>query len=182
MLCTDPGDYRWNFLAYLSADFPFSEKIYIKKASAHLRSAVKEVNRCFEKGLWLNYVQLGRLYKPLSLSEQNHLTDYIIKTYSPFDKEKLVSYYKSQDLMNVAIRSTTGSEYDIKEEFHRMSDSIYEEIERYIIEKQSRDPKYLLALPLDEKMEIARLIAANTRATSRQIAKYLHLPLKPGGL
>ena len=84
--------------------------------------------------------------------------------------------------MNVAIRSTTGSEYDIKEEFHRMSDSIYEEIERYIIEKQSRDPKSLLALPPDEKTEIARLIAANTRATSKQIAKYLHLPLKPGGL
>ena len=182
MLCTDPGDYRWNFLAYLSADFPFSEKIYIKKASVHLRSAVKEVNRCFEKGLWLNYVQLGRLYKPLSLSEQNQLTDYIIKTYSPFDKEKLVSYYKSQDLMNVAIRSTTGSEYDIKEEFHRMSDIIYEEIERYIIERQSRVPKSLLALPLDEKMEIARLIAANTRATSRQIAKYLHFSLKLGGL
>ena len=181
MLCADPNDYRWNFLAYLSSDFPFSERIYIKKASRALRSAVKEVRQCFENGLWLNYIQLNRLYGSLTSLEQNQLTDYIIQTYNPFNKTKLVSYYKSFDLMNLAIRSTTGSEYDIKEDFHKSSDSLYSEIERCIYEHLHKCPKSLLALPVDEKIEIARQIAANTRATNRQIAKYLHLPLQSGG-
>ena len=181
MLCADPNDYRWNFLAYLSSDFPFSERIYIKKASRALRSAVKEVRQCFENGLWLNYIQLNRLYGSLTSLEQNQLTDYIIQTYNPFNKTKLVSYYKSLDLMNLAIRSTTGSEYDIKEDFHKSSDSLYSEIERCIYELLHKCPKSLLALPVDEKIEIARQIAANTRATNRQIAKYLHLPLQSGG-
>ena len=180
-LCTDPKDYRWNFFAYLFSDFPFSEKMYIKKASKYLRWAIKEVSRCFENGLWLNYAQLDRLYTHLSVLEQEQLTDYIIQTYSPFDKEKLVSYYKSLDFMSVAISSTTGSEYDIKEEYHRSSDVLYSGIEQYIREKLSVSPKNLLALPVDEKIEKARQIAANTNATDRQIAKYLHLPFKKGG-
>ena len=181
LLCTDPKDYRWNFFAYLFSDFPFSEKIYIKKASKHLRAAVKEVNSCFENGLWLNYVQLERLYRRLSVLEQEQLTDYIIQTYNPFDKEKLVSCYKSLDFMKVAVLSTTGSEYDIKEEYNRFSDTLYAGIERYIREELLMSPKYLIALSINEKIEKANKIAANTNATNRQIAKYLHLPLKKSG-
>ena len=139
---------------------------------------MKEVDSCCTDGLWLNYNQLNRLYKSLSPEEQNQLTDYIIRVYSPFDWEKLVSYYKSQDMMMLAIRSTTGAEYDIKEEYNRFSDINYQDIERYVIEKLSLNPKSLLILSVDEKIELAKQIEVNTTATMRQIAKYLHLPLK----
>ena len=177
-LVADPIDYRWNFLAYISSDYPFSEKSCRGKLSRVLRRAMKEVDSCCTDGLWLNYNQLNRLYKSLSPEEQNQLTDYIIRVYSPFDWEKLVSYYKSQDMMMLAIRSTTGAEYDIKEEYNRFSDINYQDIERYVIEKLSLNPKSLLILSVDEKIELAKQIEVNTTATMRQIAKYLHLPLK----
>ena len=175
-LCSDPRDYRWNFLAYLSSDSPFSNKLDLKKASKCLRSAIKEVKSCHENGLWLNYTQLSRLYRQLSILERSQLTDYVIRIYSPFDKEKLVSYYKSQEMMNLAIRSTMGSEYDIKEEYHHSSDMHYSDIEYYITEKLSFVPKSLLSLSVRQKSALARQISANTMATDRQIAKYLHLP------
>lgn len=180
-LCSDPNEYRWNFMAYLLSDFPFSSKVDLKKASRQLRSAIKEVKYCHENGAWLNYAQLDRIYKSLTVSEQSQLTDYIIKIYSPFDKEKLVSYYKSHEMMNIAIRSTTGKEYDIKEDYHKSSDKYYSDIEYYIKGTLSAFPKSLLNLSVEQKLDLAHQISSNTRATNRQIAKYLHLPLKSGG-
>lgn len=181
MITTDPVDYRWNFLAYLSSDSPFSVKLCMKRASRSLRRALKEVASCQADGLWLNYSQLNRLYSGLSSVERDQLTDFIIRTYSPFDREKLLSYYKSYDMMLLAIRSTTGAEYDIKEEYSRFSDMHYSEIECYLKEKRLLNPKSLLVLSVDEKIQLAKSIEVNTGATIRQIAKYLHLPLKTSG-
>ena len=180
MIAADPTDYRWNFLAYLFSTHPFSEKLFIRNASRVLRNAVKEVASCKADGLWLNYNQLNRLYRPLSSMEREQLTDFIIRTYCPFDWEQLVSYYKSQDMMLLAIRSTTGAEYEIREEYCKFSDMHYQGIERYIRENLSLEPKSVLTLSIDEKIRLARLVRANMNAPLRQIAKYLHLPLESG--
>lgn len=174
-ITADPSDYRWNFLAYLSSDCPFSERLNIRTASKNLRKAVKEVKSCHAMELWLNYTQLDRLYRLLTAAEQKQLTDFIISTYSPFDKEKLLSYYKSYEMMLLAVNSTTGAEYDIKEDFNRFSDIHYLEIEHYLKDRLCIEPKSLLTLPEGEKVEIASKIGANTKASARQIAKYLHL-------
>lgn len=177
-ISVSPSDYRWNFLAYFSSDCPFSEKLNIRAASKKLRNAVKEVKSCHAMGLWLNYAQLDRLYRYLSAVEKEQLTDFIIQTYNPFDKEKLLSYYKSYEMMLLAVNSTTGAEYDIKEEFNRFSDIHYIEIESYVKDGLSLNPKSLLTLSVEEKVKLANKIGANTRASTRQIAKYLHLPLE----
>lgn len=177
-ISVSPSDYRWNFLAYFSSDYPFSEKLNIRAASKKLRNAVKEVKSCHAMGLWLNYAQLDRLYRYLSAVEKEQLTDFIIQTYNPFDKEKLLSYYKSYEMMLLAVNSTTGAEYDIKEEFNRFSDIHYIEIESYVKDGLSLNPKSLLTLSVEEKVKLANKIGANTRASTRQIAKYLHLPLE----
>ena len=174
-LSMDPLDYRWNFMAYMSSDYPFSKKLSIREASSNLRNAVKEVKACHAGGLWLNYTQLDRLYRYLSLTERDQLTDFIIQAYNPFDKEKLMSYYKSYDMMLLAVRSITGAEYDIREEFNKLSDRLYLETENYIKDKLSLDPKSLLVLSADEKVELAKKIGTNTKASPKQIAKYLHL-------
>ena len=181
IICSNPIDYRWNFMAYLSSDYPFSEKSDVSKSSRSYRKAISEIAYCHLNGLWLNHKQLGRLYRSLSLSEQARLTDYIIQTYYPFDKEKLLSYYKSFEHMNLAIRSTTGCEYDINEEYHRFSDKLYSDIEHYIIDCLFLKPKSILVLPMEEKIQIADKLAKNTMASNRQIAKYLHIPLKSCG-
>ena len=177
-ICSDPMDYRWNFLAYLSSDHPFSERLALCNASKALKRSVSEVSACFTNGLWLNHNQISRLYRPLSPKEQAQLTDYIVQTYFPFDKQKLLSYYKSLEMMNLSIVSTTGAEYDIKEDSERFSDKLYIDMERYMIDELSLYPKSVLAFPTDKKIEIANRIAAKTMARNRQIAKYLHLVLE----
>ena len=109
------------------------------------------------------------------------MTDYIIRAYLPFDNQKLLSYYKSLEMMKIAINSNTGSEYNIKEEYNPHSDRLYHEIFRYVQEKISLPPKSLLMLPLDEKINIANRIAACTYVPNRQIAKFLHIPVKKSG-
>ena len=84
-------------------------------------------------------------------------------------------------MMLLSIRSTTGAEYDIKEEYSRFSDMHYSEIECYLKEKRLLNPKSLLMLSVDEKIQLAKSIEVNTGATIRQIAKYLHIPLKISG-
>ena len=179
-ICSDPEDYMWNFLAYMESDHPFSEKIRSKEMSKKMSSVLKEVDRSRSEERWLNYAQLSRMYKGLSLKERKQLTDYIIKTYLPFDDQQLLSYYKSLEMMKIAIKSNTGSEYSIREEYNPHSDRLYHEIFRYVQEKISLPPKSLLMLPLDEKINIVNRIAAYTHVPNRQIAKFLHIPVKKG--
>ena len=147
----------------------------------NLRKAIKEIDYYFANDFWLNYTLLGRLYAPLSSLEQLQLTDYVIQKYNPFDKTELISYYKSLEMMNLAIRSVTGSEYSIKEDYNQYSDTLYDDIERYVVEDLKLIPTSLLILPIEEKVEIAHKIKLNIMASTLQIAKYLHIPMDRRG-
>ena len=85
-------------------------------------------------------------------------------------------------MMNLAIRSVTGNEYQIKEDYNKFSDTLYNDIEQYVVGNLNLLPTTLLVLPIEEKIEIAQKIRANTAASSLQIAKYLHIPLKRCGV
>lgn len=175
-ICSDPSEYRWNFLAYMESDHPFSEEIHYRRASRKMKKAIDEVTLSRSDERWLNYAQLARLYKGLSSSERAQLTDYIIKTYLPFDNKQLLSYYKSFEMMKIAIESNTGSEYNIREEYHPHSDLLYEDISGFVRTEMSASPKSLLMLPLDDKIAIANRVAARTGVPHRQITKFFHIP------
>ena len=180
-LCSDPQAYPWNFLAYLDSDNPFSDRICRDKCRRRLRRSLSEVDSTFSSDCWMSYAQLKRIYKGLSDMEKRQLTDYIIKKYLPFDVMKLCSYYKSLDMMKIAIRSNTGSEYNIREEYNPYSDTAYQEIENYISDKVTADIKDVISLSVEERITLAADILSNTNATPRQVAKYLHLVLKSSG-
>jgi hypothetical protein len=167
----------WNFLAYMESDHPFSEKFYSKTASKKLRSARNEVDRARSEERWLNYAQLARMYRGLSSKEKRQLTDYIIVSYLPFDNRKLLSYYKSRDMMHIAINSNTGSEYNIREEYSPDSDLLYEHLFRFVKENLNQSPKSVLMLPVKEKIKLANCMTAQTCVSQRMIAKFLHIQL-----
>lgn len=108
-LCSNVKDYRWNFLPYAVSDHPFSEKIILSKASLPLRKALKEVDQMVSLNLPLKYIHLRRMMKKLSEKETEQFIDHVIKAYSPFDYEELISYYGSYENMITAMNSNTGS-------------------------------------------------------------------------
>jgi hypothetical protein len=112
-----------------------------------------------------------------SLSKNyNAITDYIIGKYNVLDKESLVWIFGSYENMLKAIHSTTGSEYDIKEDFNVASDTVYQDIREFITKNlTSDDIRKLTVIDMKEKIKVANRIKAHLGVPSWQICKFLHL-------
>ena len=166
---------RWNFLAYIVSDHPFSEPIRLDCASKHLRSALKEVDKYVKDQAYLNYPTIRRLFKNISDKEKEQLIDYIISRYLPVDKDALLSFYKGYDEMLMAINSNTGAEYDIKEEFNADSDSVYTQMLELIGNSSyAAKPHSVIMADEEKKKQIASVLKQRTVAKDYQIARVLH--------
>ena len=175
-LCMRAEEYRWNFISYLDSDYPYSEKIKLNSASAKLRRSIKIVDWQHKQGRHLNYSLLRILFSDLSPKESAQLTDYIISRYSVLDKERLSKIFGSYDNMLNAIHSTTGSEYDIEEEFSIAPDTVYQDITEYIKNNHlSDDVRKLTTLDPQKKIMVAHKIKAHLGIPLWQIGKFLHL-------
>ena len=169
-------DDRWNFLAYIGNDHPFSPPIVLEKVSRHLKASLKEVERHVKDHAYLRYPVIRRLYKKLSANEREQLTDYIISRYLPIDKAALLSFYKNYPSMVLAINSNTGSEYDLKEEYKADSDLAYREMLGILGKSSfSGKPHSVIAAPSEKKGKIADYFRQATSAKDYQIARLLHL-------
>ncbi|MBR4774768.1 MAG: hypothetical protein IK008_01555 [Bacteroidales bacterium] len=170
-------DDRWNFLAYIGNDHPFSRPIQREKATGPMRIALKEVDNHVRDHAYLSYAVLRRIYKKISAAEQEQLTDYIISRYLPIDKAALLSFYKDYPSMVLAINSNTGSEYDLKEEYKIDSDQIYVEMLEIIGQSGFAAKPHAVLSASDEKKEmLADLLRHTSPAKDYQIARLLHLP------
>ena len=166
---------RWNFLAYIDNDHPFSEPIILEKASARLRAALKEVDAHVADHAYLRYGCIRRLFGGLSVREKEQLTDYIISRYLPIDKELLLSFYKDYDSMVMAINSNTGSEYDIREEYRNDSDEPYTQMIKMLSASSfASNPHRILSASPEKKARIASVLRRTTSAQEYQIGRFLH--------
>lgn len=175
-LCVRAEEYRWNFLAYLNDDFPFSKPIPYEKRSRSLRRATKEVNNMKASNRYLTYAQVRRLLGGLSENERDFLTDYIITRYYSFDKQILLSFYDGVDELFHAMRASAGSDFDIKEVYYSGSDSLYMDM----IDVVRRDcqivpARSVVVLPLEQKMVVAQMLQKKTNASKIQLGKFLHI-------
>ena len=175
-LCMKAEQHKWNFIAYVSSANPFSEKIKLSTASFRLRRSLKMVDWQHKQGIHLNYSLLRILFSDLNHKESSQLTDYIISKYNVIDKQSLIGIFGSYENMLKAIHSTTGSEYDIKEDFSTASDIVYQEITEFITKNLiSDDIRRLTVLDLEGKIKVANRIKAHLGVPSWQICKFLHL-------
>ena len=175
-LCRRAVEYRWNFLAYMVADNPFSSIRSLSMCSQRLRCAIREVTGCLGQGEYLSYARVRRMFGKLKADEKDILTDYIIKIYFPFDKESLLSLYDSYEDMINAMDSTSGSEYDLKEKFFNGTDMVYKDMLDMVREKV-KPIRRVTILPDEEKFEFARHLQSKTMGTSLQISKFLHMDI-----
>ena len=175
-LCMKAEQHKWNFIAYVSSANPFSEKIKLSTASFRLRRSLKMVDWQHKQGIHLNYSLLRILFSDLNHKESSQLTDYIISKYNVIDKQSLIGIFGSYENMLKAIHSTTGSEYDIKEDFSTASDIVYQYITEFITKNLiSDDIRRLTVLDREEKIKVANRIKAHLGVPSWQICKFLHL-------
>lgn len=176
LMCKRAEQAHWNFLAYADVQYPFSPPVRLDKARATMRHAIEDVKISRREDRPLNYAQLKRITKPLLPEEQQQLTDFIVQSYNCVDYADLLYRYGSYKDMVMAINTTTGSEYVIKEDFVGKSDRIYQKMSAFLLEShriESMDE--LLRLPESERRALIAPLGIRTGASRRQLEKYLHL-------
>lgn len=180
--CRYAEEYRWNFLAYFKSDHPFSEAIKSTEASQNLKKFIKIVDNLIDLNLPLRYSLLHSFRSKLNAKEFEQLVDHAISGYLPFDYDALFSLFKSHDDMIVAMRSTTGDEFDIKEARDDFSLAFFREMMGYMQSHHSDDfVAKMISLPLEDKFRIVSELQANTNASSHQICQFLHIPVELSG-
>ena len=173
-------DYRWNFLAYAVSDHPFSERLTLANASTRLRSSIKMVGGLHKSGKHISYGILSNLFEGLTRTECNQLVDKIISTYNVIDYEYSLRLFGSYENMILALHSTTGSEYDIKEINTGKSDALYPSMTNMLLkDPKIRDIHQVLTYPEEQKMYLVQKLFSRIGLDPIQIGKYLHLALNP---
>ena len=173
-LCARVEECRWNFVAYLGSDHPYSEKLQLDKASRKLRRAISSVRSCNGP---IGYRRLRNLFDGLDPKEKEQLTDFIITHYYPIDREAVLSYYGGDyQTMLTALNSNTGNEYDFKEEFDPGSHQVYVKmIELCKRSSYRHNLKKMQVAPQSQKRFIAETLMRMTDANYHHLQKFLAL-------
>lgn len=188
-LCSSAEQYFWNFLQFYKDDR--SVRVPVRKLSKRLQALFREVSDLKGKSAYLGYPRLRRMFRRLGEDERQLLVNHIIREYFPFDSQALMSYYDSYDEMLHAMHSTSGSEYDIKEQYSPESSLIYDEmaevVKKYYKEtghwEQGRKQiRKVTALQEDEKFRMAQMLKKYTSASVRQIEKFLNMSFQKSGV
>ncbi len=167
---------RWNLMAYVYTDHPFSERLVRRNASRTLARALKRVEFFSSMNAYLPYRILRELYDGLTEKESAQLTDFIITTYNPVDREDLMLLYGDYPTMLVAVNSNTGSEYDLKEDYDNGTHEIYRRLLEICRHSSFGDNlKSVLTMPVRQKTEWADILYRQTGASSFALKKFLGL-------
>lgn len=176
-MCASAEEYRWNFIAYLDNDNPFSQDIPPRSRRRILRKAMKEAAADASANRYMNFSKLRWYMSRLNQEEKELLTDLIISLYMPVDKEALLNYYSDLPQMVLAMKASTGSDYDIREKVTPHSDLVYNRMIEVVRAETGLDVvRKVVVLPEERKMElVAKLQKAIPSAQLYQICKFLHL-------
>lgn len=176
-MAVNAEDYRWTFVAYAQSDHPFSDKLVIRNASWHMKNAIREVRAQRRMDKPLNDCQLKRIMAKLDDRERQQLTDFIITAYNVINYTETLRYFDGKyDNYLMALHNTTGHEYDLNETFVGRSDAHYATMVNTLLsEMHLADIHDFLSWPAEERKRLIPLLRRNTKATDRQIYKFLHL-------
>lgn len=171
-LCLDAVQERWSLLAYAVSDHPFSSHLDIKRASKHLQKAVRLVDRRCEKLKGLEYSDLEKIFSTLNSTEFEQFVDYVISHYSWVDFTYGISLFGDYPKTLTAVRSTTGGEYEIREDYDTLSDVAYSEMIAYL--QRAGRIKDVYTMNTSEKKSYVSDILRHTSATLYHLRKFFH--------
>lgn len=171
-LCKRALDERWSLLAYAFSDHPFSAEIDFQRASRVLLKAVRLVNRRVRKLQGLEYRDLDKILPNLKEEEREQFIDYVISRYAWIDFSGLVKMFGSLESSIIAIDSTTGGEYNVKEDFTHFPDMPYLEL---INLAESRNLlTRIFSMNPSEKANIILWARRYTSANNLHLSKFFH--------
>ena len=127
----------------------------------------------------MRYGQLRRMISRLDEREKSQLIDYIISTYRCIAYDELVGCYGDYNDMLIAVNSNTGSEYDIKEERYRFSDTEYVRISDILRSVEGiKTLSKVTMVDVDEKLRLFNMLSQKYACFSKAIVKYLRMDIK----
>ena len=174
-LCTRAEQCRWALLAYASSDSPFSQPLHIRSASNRLRRAMKLVDRRVRALTALEYKDLTDIFSSLDEKESEQFTDYVISRYSLIDFSIPIAHFGSLENLLAAVHSTSGSEYDISEEFYSFKDTSYEKLIKFARSECFLNDIFILSD--DERRILAEKIHKGTKIALFIISRFLHFKI-----
>lgn len=164
--------YKWNMLAFIQSDHPFSEKLDKSSDRLRMREAAKMVDYCYRQMKPLNYATMRTVFRDLTSKEKLKLTDYIIHLYNPIDKESFLKRFGDWKTAMLAIDSTTGTEHDIPEAWEDYS--IYLMMLKQCLHHKIR-PEQINSMVKEEKMDLIKVLSVVPHSTPEHIRRFLHL-------
>lgn len=172
-LCDKALEERWSLLAYAKSDHPFSKAIDYKYASDQMMKAIRLVDKRLEEASYLSYKDLAKILPQLSETEIEQFADYVIDQYKLIDYEAAGELFGGIDNMIASIGNTTGSEFDLKEDYTSVTDEAYVELIEYADKEGFAYKVY--RLELNEKLEWVNKAKILTTATLHHLCKFFHI-------
>lgn len=166
---------RWSLIPYLDSCHPFSRKIELRKASARLRRNLKSIDSFVTQNTVIPYEVLRKYYQGLSSDEAEQLTDYLISSYFPIDKEKVLSYFGGQyETFILALHSASGNDFDIKEDYSLSTHKPFLQLCRLCKKSSFRNNiKTIQTVSADKKRQLAETLYKLSDASKKEIGRFL---------
>lgn len=170
--------YRWNFLAYMDSDHPFSERVVIRRSSRNLLAVMAMVREFRRRRAPLEYSFFDGMYESLDREERLQVLDYIVKCYNVVRYEDLRSMWGNYESLCTALKTVGGAEYDVADDRSQEDYRHYYQMMKLVPELAGVD----LAVKRFNRMgkrELDRLaweICRRIGASKVELGKFLHLP------
>lgn len=169
--------YRWNFLAYMDSQNPFSDQVDPKEVSEPLQQAFASVRMRRRADHPVDYLFFGGIYARLSDKERRQVQDYIVVQYNVIDYAEVVRKWGNYQTICTMLSTVAGSEYDLAEEHVREDYRHYYKMMRLAYsEGYDLSRVRLTDLSLHEQYRLANLFYEKVGASPVENAKFLHAP------
>ena len=172
------SQYRWNFLAYMASDHPFSEPLDKMKMSPEMKRAIKLTDRIYGGEEYISYGTLGKIFCKLTETERQQATDYIVVKYNVIDYAVALKKWGSYERIKEMLSIVKGSEYDISEDVSR-EDYTHYDLMKGVIRKAgfNLDHRRFDSNDLDpiRLSKYKQLLLKSGCGSEMEVDKFLHL-------
>ena len=173
-LYTNAAKDPWTLLSYYQNPHPYSGLLTENRSSAAMRQALKEVRYAFYSDNYSNLTMLDRFSQSLTQEELLKIKDYIISLYCPIVFEEANRYFGSVNNLLLACNVSSGSEYEIKEDWDGPSDKPYLEMIRSITNSGYSLSDKSFIKNRKELLNMIRILLKDTHASPVMIGRFLH--------